>query len=155
MTAKSLINPADRAALLERLHRVRPETPRLWGRMTAPQMICHLTDAFRGVMGERQSSSPPAVIPRWRQRLVKFFALQLPISWPRGMKTRPDIDQKRGGTPPRDFSSDVVELVRACERFAAGEGTRRPHYLFGPLTDEEWGRWGYRHVDHHLRQFGV
>lgn len=103
MAAKLLTDATDRVDLLERLQRVRPETPRRWGRMTAPQMICHLTGAFRGVMGERLSSSPPPVIPRWRQRIIKFFALQLPISWPRGMKTRPDIDQERGGTPPRTF----------------------------------------------------
>jgi Protein of unknown function (DUF1569). len=32
---------------------------------------------------------------------------------------------------------------------------RRPHYLFGPLTEAQWARWGWRHMDHHLRQFGL
>ena len=126
---KSLTDPRDRAALLERLQHVRS--------------------------GERPSSSPPPSIPGWRQRLIKFVALELPFSWPRGVKTRPDVDQERGGTRPQDFAADVAELVRACERFATGRDVRGPHCLFGPLTDDEWGRWGYRHVDHHLRQFGV
>ena len=155
MARSSLTNAHDRAAILERLRRVRPETPRQWGRMTAPQMICHLTDAFRGVMGERPSSSPAPMLPRWRQRLMKVVALQLPFSWPHGMKTRPDADQELGGTRPREFDADVGELMQACERFATGNWPRRPHYLFGMLNDDEWGRWGYRHVDHHLRQFGV
>ena len=155
MPSKSLANQSDRAALLARLQRVRPDTPRRWGRMTAPQMICHLTDAFRGVMGERPSSSPAPAIPRWRQRIIKLVALDLPLPWPHGTPTRPDIDQERGGTPPRDFAADLGELVQACERFAAGHGTRVPHFAFGALTDAEWARWGYKHVDHHLRQFGV
>ena len=121
--------------------------------MTAPQMICHLTDSFRGVIGERPSSSPPPV-PRWRQRLVKFVALQLPLRWPHGLKTRAEVDQERGGTPPSEFTADVDELVRVCERFAVN-GARSAHYLFGPLDEQEWARWGYRHMDHHLRQFGV
>jgi len=155
MAPSSLTNPRDRSVILDRLQRVRPETPGQWGRMTAPQMICHLTDAFRGVMSERPPSSPPPAIPRWRQRLMKFVALQLPFPWPHGMKTQPDADQELGGTRPRDFDADVSDLMQACERFATAQWTRRPHYLFGLLSDDEWGRWGYRHVDHHLRQFGV
>ena len=155
MGRSSLTTEHDRAAILERLGRIRPETPRHWGRMTAAQMVCHLTDAFRGVMGERPSSSPAPVLPRWRQRLMKFVALQLPFAWPHGMKTRPDADPELGGTRPREFAADVADLVQACERFATGTWARGPHYLFGPLSEEEWGRWGYRHVDHHLRQFGV
>jgi hypothetical protein len=123
--------------------------------MTAPQMICHLTDSFRSIMGERPSSSAPPFVPRWRQRLMKVVALQLPLPWPRGVKTRPDVDQERGGTPPGDFLADVAELIRVCERFATAPGRRAPHYLFGILTNEEWARWGYKHMDHHLRQFGV
>lgn len=123
--------------------------------MTAPQMICHLTDSFRGIMGERPPSSPPPVVPRWRQRLMKFVALQLPLSWPHGIRTRPDIDQERGGTTPGDFATDLAALTQICDRFAAGLGARSPHYLFGPLSDEEWSRWAYKHMDHHLRQFGA
>jgi hypothetical protein len=152
---KSLTNPADRAAVLARLQRVRADSPRRWGRMTAPQMICHLTDSFRAVMGERPSTSPPPATPRWRQRLMKLVALQLPLRWPHGVRTRRDVDQERGGTPPAEFATDVATLVSACNRFAAGEGMRATHFLFGPLSAEEWGRWGYKHMDHHLRQFGV
>jgi hypothetical protein len=152
---KSLNNPSDRAVIFARLQQVRPETRRRWGRMTAPQMICHLADSFRGVMGERPSSSPPPAIPRWRQQLLKVVALQLPFPWPHGVKTRPDVDQERGGTRPQEFAAYLSELIQTCERFAAGRVTPRPHYLFGPLSADEWGRWGYRHMDHHLRQFGV
>lgn len=123
--------------------------------MTAPQMICHLTDSFLGVMGERPSTSPPPTLPQLRQRFMKLVALQLPVAWPRGMKTRPSVDQERGGTPPGDFATDVAHLVRTCERFATSGAARAPHYLFGALSEVEWGRWGYKHMDHHLRQFGV
>lgn len=152
---KSLTNPADRAAVLRRLTKVQPNTPRRWGRMTAPQMICHLTDAFRGLMGERLPTSPLPVVPRWRQRLIKLIALKSPLPWPHGVRTPRDADQERGGTPPGDFAMDVAELVRVCERFSTTKAVRAPHFLFGPLTELEWGQWGYRHMDHHLRQFGV
>jgi hypothetical protein len=50
---------------------------------------------------------------------------------------------------------DVGALIAACDRFLAAraELARRPHFLFGRLS--EWARWGYLHMDHHLRQFGL
>ena len=67
-----------------------PDTPRLWGKMTAPQMICHLTDSFLGMMGEK-----PVEIARgfsvWP--VLKYAALYSPSKWPQGFPTRPEIDQ--------------------------------------------------------------
>ena len=49
---KSLLDLNCTQELRTRIGRVRPETARLWGKMTAPQMICHLNDSFLGVMGD-------------------------------------------------------------------------------------------------------
>ena len=66
-------------------------------------------------------------------------------------------DPEGGGTQPTEFDSDRKRLTRLFEVFVrtawAGECDRHP--LFGHLTPSEWLRWGYRHADHHLRQFGV
>jgi hypothetical protein len=29
------------------------------------------------------------------------------------------------------------------------------HPIFGAMSERAWLRWGYLHMDHHLRQFGV
>ena len=155
---KTLRHRADHDALLRRLRRLRPDTPRRWGRMTAPQMVCHLTDAFRNVLGERPVASRPGRPTLVGRTVLKWVALYAPVPWPRGVKTRPEADQELGGTPPgRDFDADVAALEAAAARFlAAGErGPRKPHYLFGPLSETQWCRWAYLHMDHHLRQFGL
>ncbi|HEY2378990.1 MAG TPA: DUF1569 domain-containing protein [Gemmatimonadaceae bacterium] len=74
------------------------------------------------------------------------------------MKTRPEADQLIGGTPPSPhFAADIALLETATERFlvAVGKGRLSKHYLFGSLNEAEWCRWAYRHIDHHLRQFGL
>jgi hypothetical protein len=154
---KTLRHGRNHRELLERLHRLRPDRERRWGRMTAPQMVCHLTDAFRGLLGERATSAPARRTPHWQRRLVKWVALYLPLPWPHTIKTRPEADQEQGGTPPGAFASDVRELEQACERFmnARAPGARREHYMFSTMTDADWCRWGYLHMDHHLRQFGL
>jgi hypothetical protein len=153
---KTLGDPRELESVLERLRRVQPGDRPRWGRMSAPQMICHLTDAFRGVLGERSTSS--ASKPKFAQRtLVKWLALYAPVHWPHGIKTRPESDAEIGGTRPAEFAADVASLEAACLRFLAARepGARRRHFMFGELTDREWCRWAYRHMDHHLRQFGV
>ena len=123
--------------------------------MSAHQMICHLNDSFRAVMGEREVSSACGVLQR---TVIRAIALHVPLRWPPGVATRPEIDQQSGGTAPTDFVSDVADLEALVGRFTAmvqEGGTLRPHPIFGPLTRREWLRWGYLHTDHHLRQFGA
>lgn len=154
---KTLSQPADRAAIHRRLAQLRPDTRRRWGRMSAPQMVCHLTDAFRNVLGERPTAGGGPVLGRFRRTGLKWVALYAPIRWPHGLRTRPEADQEQGGTPPGVFTEDVAALLAACDRFLAAraELARRPHYLFGRLSEAEWARWAYLHMDHHLRQFGL
>jgi hypothetical protein len=156
---KTLRDPRDLESVLQRLRRVQAGGRPQWGRMSAPQMVCHLTDSFRGVLGERPASpaSPASPPPLVQRTAVKWVALYAPMHWPHGIKTRPQADAELGGTRPTEFAADVASLEGACSRFLAARepGARRVHFMFGELTDREWCRWAYLHMDHHLRQFGV
>jgi hypothetical protein len=151
---KNLQSPQDREELLARLQRVNTGSARQWGRMTPHQMLCHLSDSFRVVMGEKASEQRDNFLSR---SLVKWIALYLPAPWPKGVKTMAASDQEREGTPPVEFERDRRELITLFERFARAQKdfSFKPHPMFGELTEAEWLRWGYLHCDHHLRQFGV
>ena len=151
---KTLSDPNCRQELVARLAHIRPDTPRLWGKMTAPQMICHVTDAFLGIMGEK-----PMEVPRgftfWP--FMKTLVLYAPMKWPPGVPTRPEFDQcAGGGTPPAQFDADLRNLLATLEKFSAQPRSFefRPHPMFKVLSERDWMRWGYLHPDHHLRQFG-
>jgi uncharacterized protein DUF1569 len=150
---RSLTNQSERAELVARLQRLAPDSLRQWGRMTPHQAICHLSDSFRGIM----SSKPIAPISMMMGgTLVKWIALRLPLKWPPGIKTPPEVDQEIGGTRPVDFERDRRELEMLIERFSRTRSPDlQPHPIFGRLSDAEWQRWGYLHMDHHLRQFSV
>jgi len=119
--------------------------------MTSHQMICHLSDSFLLALGERQASTATGVFQR---TIMKWGGLWVPIPWPRGVPTRPEMEQGRGGTSPIEFGNDREQLVHIMRRFnAQSDFSSTLHPLFGPLTEPEWKRWGYLHTDHHLRQF--
>jgi hypothetical protein len=140
-----------REACCERLGRIDPLTAPKWGRMNAHQMVCHLNDSFRVAMGEKVAS--PAT--NWMQRtVVKWAALNGPMKWPHGVATRPEVEQGRGGTVPVDWERDRAQLRGLILGFA--DLTKfAPHPVFDKMSRTEWMIWGYRHVDHHFRQFGV
>lgn len=154
---KTLANPRDAADILRRLKRVRPDSARRWGRMTAHQMICHLRDTFLIGIDPSRTSQLTGLHHR---TLVKWIALYLPVRWPRGLiKTRPELDQVMGGgSAPADFADDVGTLEAAIATLTADPAAffrGRRHPIFGPLSEPAWMRWAYLHVDHHLRQFGA
>jgi hypothetical protein len=150
---KTLARAADKTDVLRRLREVRPDSVARWGRMSAHQMICHLSDCFRMMTGEKAVRPAGTLLQR---TFLKWTALYLPLSWPTGLPTSPEVDQAGGGTRPVDFAADMSELVALVELITARRSSgRQPHPVFGSMSDASWLRWGYLHMDHHLRQFGA
>ena len=151
---KTLADPAVKQEIIARLRKVGSQDDRHWGRMTSNQMLCHLSDSFKGVMGEKPLGRKSNVISR---TVIKWIALKAPITWPHGVKTMPEMDQAIGGTPPAEFERDLQDLEVLINRVTSPnrdfQWTQHPN--FGPLSEWEWQRWAFLHVDHHLRQFGA
>lgn len=139
--------------LLRRLGTLETTSERQWGRMSPHQAVCHLSDSFKAILHDRPLKPRPV---DFKRRVMRFTAFTLPVPWPKGVPTSARVDAEKGGTPPGDFAADVKELEELLARFVASDGrTLEPHYVWGDLSRGEWGRYGYRHMDHHLRQFGV
>jgi hypothetical protein len=65
------------------------------------------------------------------------------------------VDPKAAGTKPVEFERDRGAVIEHLRRFALPDTRCGRHPAFGALTRDEWLVWAYRHVDHHLRQFGL
>ena len=152
---KTLACDRDTAEILRRLSALRHDSVRRWGRMSAHQMVCHLTDGYRILTGERITTPATSSLPR---PLMKWIALYAPVKWPAGISTTPELDQNIGGTRPVAFEADIAQLVQLLETIAADRSGRfagQLHPIFGAMSTSAWLRWAYLHADHHLRQFGA
>jgi Protein of unknown function (DUF1569) len=148
----SLSKSADRQNISSRLSHLLPQDPAGWGIMSVHQMICHLDDSYKFALGEKYASPATGFL---QQTLLKRLALDVPLRWGKGFGTRPELDQRRGGSPPIEFRQDLDSLLSTFGRFCDALPTPHlPHPIFGPMTSKDWMRWGYLHADHHLRQFG-
>src|SRR6516225_5273552 len=85
---KTLQNPRDKQQVISRLGAVRPTSSRLWGKMSAHQMVCHLSDGFRMYMGLKPAN--PARLP-YPRSVLKCVALWAPSPWPKVFKTVPEL----------------------------------------------------------------
>jgi len=149
---KTMARAQDKEEIVRRLRTIRADSGRRWGRMSAHQMICHLSDSFLAVTGQRDISPASGLL---QSTLIKWIALYAPLQWPRGVPTRPEVDQEVGGTKPSHFAADVTQLEMLVELITTRKGCFGPtHPIFGNMSDTDWMRWAYLHMDHHLRQFG-
>ena len=146
----SLWESATRARLVQRAARLTAETPPRWGRMTCPQMLAHVNDALRMATGElpvARRRGPLRYFP-----LKHLFAYWLPI--PHGVPTSPELLAR---VDRAQFAEESEAFPRMLDRFASRppDAVLPEHPAFGFMPREGWGRQAYRHLDHHLRQFGV
>ncbi len=145
---QTLMNDDDRAALVQRLRRLRPEARGAWGSLDAPRMLCHVADQMRVALGDLDSVPRHSLLMR---TLVKVIVVHTRLEPPPGkIRTAPEMLISKPGAWESDLAS--------CEQLAARVGTgaaRAVHPSFGPLTPEEWGKLCWKHLHHHLRQFNV
>ncbi len=132
---------------------MQPGDVRHWGQMSVNEMLCHLRGAFRTAMGEleRSGEAPPQPLP---PKLLKFFALRLPMQWPKGVPTVPELKLGAPAMRAGAFDEELRLAKGAMEEFLQPQQRLGDHALFGKMTRGDWMRWGYLHADHHLRQFG-
>jgi len=148
--ARSLHAAADRARIAERFARLAADTPSRWGRMDVAQMLHHTNEALRMAMGERVCA------PR-NKRIFRSFPLKhlifYVLPFPKGAPTAAEL----AVVTPCDFASEAQRSRELLDRFGTGPVPDRgpEHPLFGPLSGREWGILQHKHLDHHLRQFGV
>src|SRR4051794_14002774 len=98
-----------------RLDKLTPRSAAKWGRMSAPEMVCHLSDSFLFALGRKKASQASGVVQR---TLMKWVALHVPVQWPKNVGTRPEMEAGKGGTPPSDFEADRRALAELMSEFA-------------------------------------
>jgi len=134
-----------------RIERLPPAAERKWGKMDVAQMMAHCSAALDMAAGRL---NPPRIfLGRLLGPLVKaIYTNEKPFS-----QNNP-TDKKLVVSDQRDFAREKEQLgAKIREFYEGGEGkcTRHPHPFFGDLTPQQWSRGMYKHLDHHLRQFGA
>lgn len=148
---KNLFDKDTYDEILQRLNTLDPQSQRQWGKMDVAQMLAHCKEAFKVPLSDKK-------MPRIFLGLLLGWTMKSKLynedPWKRNLPTAPNFIIK----DQRDFNKEKSELSSMTEQFhqlGPDKVGRFPHPFFGTLTPEQWGKSMYKHLDHHLNQFGV
>ncbi len=148
MRHKSLLDPDVEREMLSRLDRLAPTAKGHWGRMAVTQMLRHVAGGLRMATGDLAIPRRPGPLRLFPIKQLVIFVLPFPHNAP----TSPALIFKE----EFDFDVERAAVRDLLSSFAKRDILSWPeHPAFGPLNREQWGVMAWKHVDHHLRQFGV
>jgi len=146
----TLANDQDFHQLLGRIQRLESGSRALWGRMNVAEMLAHLCAAVYVSLGRKEANPIGNALT---QTLISTLMVDK-MPWPKNLPTAPEFVVP---AQPGEFLAYKAQLLVALDEFRAADPKGRfgMHPLFGKLSGARHAQVLYKHIDHHLRQFGV
>lgn len=149
---KNLFESSSVTEIKKRIERLTPDGERQWGAMTVEQMLAHCSEWMEMAAGLK--NPPRSFVGRIFGKIAKKSVLRGEEPLRRNTPT----DKSLLIQGERHFLAEQRRLLDWVDRFSAGgpsQCTAHPHCFFGDMTPLEWAVMGYKHLDHHLKQFGA
>jgi len=148
---KSLFSPEAYSEVQQRIAQVYPNKLPKWGEMNPAQMMHHCQKPLEIVL-QKTTVKKPNVFMRILMKSFKGM-LYNDKPWRQNLPTAKEFIV----TETKDFEVEKAHLKSLLEEFKQKDKNQAlpPHPIFGAFTTEQWGKMQYKHLDHHLRQFGA
>ena len=147
----NLFDSKTHTEIIDRINQLSEQSERQWGKMNVSQMLAHCKEAFKVPL--RNKPIPRMFIGRIFGWMAKG-KLYDEKPWGKNLPTAPNFIIQ----DERDFEiekSALLELIKQFYTLGPDGVGHFPHPFFGTLTKEQWGKSMWKHIDHHLKQFGV
>jgi hypothetical protein len=149
---KNVFDPAVTTELIHRIEQLNPQSPALWGKMSVDQMLAHCCVAYEMAFTEKHPKANPILRFLLKTFVKNWIVNEVPFK--KNLPTTPAFRIKN----EKNFAEEKARLIAFVEQTLvtgekAFEGKESPS--FGPMTAKEWNNLLYKHLDHHLNQFGV
>ena len=147
----NLFDQSDVSQIIERIKKLTPNSQRQWGKMNVAQMLAHCNISLETAMGKN------FIKPLFIGRIIGSFLKPRVLSEKPFGKNSP-TDKSYIFKPDLNFEEQKTIAIASLKKFFEGgtsQCTTYPHPFFGKFTPEQWAVFQWKHMDHHLRQFGV
>lgn len=122
-----------------------------WGTMTVCEMLLHCNSCNRQILEESRGNEKTKI----KQYLLRILALYIAPHFKKNIQGEPK-HQTKGRTNNSEFEKHRNEFIYLVNQFPLNKRSLTlSHPAFGNISSQEWGIAVYKHMDHHLRQFGV
>lgn len=147
---KNLLDNNCSLEIINRVKKLNEVSTGKWGNLSLNGMLCHCKIVNLAILEGKAADKTPSL----KQRLIKTMILYVIQRIPKGIKTsREYLQEEQKDT---QFETERNNVINTISRIAGcKDSLASAHPFFGKLDTEEWGRFAWLHMDHHLRQFGV
>lgn len=149
---ESLFDKNTATEIINRVNKLQAGSAAQWGKMNVSQMVLHAQAPLKVAFEEI----------KLKRNIISFLfgamakkQLMNPEPFKKNLPTAPAFNTIKLNA---DFEKEKNTLVAYIKRFqeAGPSGiTQLPHPFFGKMTAHEWDTLQWKHLDHHLRQFGT
>lgn len=148
MEVKNLFDPVVKQEIIDRINKLTPASQRQWGKMDAAQMMAHCQVPMGVAIGKYQLKSS------FFLRLIGPLFKKLLYN-DKPFKKNLGTDKSFIMKDSKDFEKEKHSLIGMVTEYSEATMSDQPHPFFGNLTKEQWSKGTWKHLDHHLMQFGV
>ncbi len=148
----NLFDQNDTKEVISRINALTTSSRGLWGKMSVDQMLAHCNVSYEMVYDDIHPK--PNFLKKFMLRLIVKPLVVGEKSYPKNARTAPAFLI----TKQKDFDKEKKRLINhviKTQELGADHFDNKESHSFGPLTGKEWNAMFYKHLDHHLRQFGV
>ena len=149
---KNIFEAKETEAIINRVDNLSPTSTPNWGKMSVDQMLAHCNVTYEMTF-ENTHPKPNG----FTKLLLKLFVKKAVV----GEKPY----KQNGRTAPQFLITDsknfveekarLVDYLKKTQALGANHFDGKESHSFGKLTTQEWNNMFYKHLDHHLNQFGV
>lgn len=150
---KNIFTSEGAKEVIDRINKLSPDKVPEWGKMSADQMLAHCNVAYAFVFNPEKFKQPGPV----KKFLLKTFLKKFVVGekpYKINSRTSPDFLIKN----QRNFEEEkkmLLDYIQQVQSLGKDHFEGKDNFSFGKMTSEEWNNLFYKHLDHHLRQFGV
>ena len=148
---KNLLDKDCSESFVSRVQKLRADAVPLWGTMNATEMLLHCNRINEHLL----TAEPLRKGTGFKQYIGRWVVLYILPNFPKNART-PKRNNTKGQINEEAFAEQLQQFIRLIRQFPVlNKPIQLPHPYFGDLNTAQWGRANYKHMDHHLRQFGV
>lgn len=149
MEVKNLFDPSVKQEIIARINKLTPQTKQLWGIMNVSQMLAHVQMPIRIAFGTHRPKGSfllSLIGPLFKSKLwdENPYKQSLPTD-PTFVMTGSE----------KEFEKERSEVIQLINNFTKESIVGERHPVFGKITKENWSKATWKHLDHHLKQFGA
>jgi len=149
--AKTIYSKVEFEDITSRMKKLQADQKPLWGSLNPTEMLYHCNMANQAILESPKADKSP----RLKQQLYKFIFFHVQKDFPKGARGAKRFDVK-GRVDEKSFEDEKTRFFYLLNKFRnLDHKLEAAHPIFGALSHSYWGKFVWKHLDHHLKQFGL